>query len=62
MLTWAIIRLVGSPAFLESPAVSVLKGASPQLMNIIPAFLVVRVCLARSVDVDPTAGELKLES
>ncbi|KAJ7244974.1 hypothetical protein B0H12DRAFT_1235919 [Mycena haematopus] len=62
MLAWATVRLLGSPALLESPAVSVLNGASPQVMNIIPALLVVRVCLARSVDVDPTAGELKLES
>jgi hypothetical protein len=30
--------------------------------NILPALLVVRVSLARSVDVDPTAGNLKLES
>ncbi|KAJ6508455.1 hypothetical protein C8R45DRAFT_967495 [Mycena sanguinolenta] len=59
MLAFFIIGMSTSPTLFESPGVSVLRGMSTQIMNIIPALLVVRVCLARSVDVDPTAGDLK---
>ncbi|KAF8132173.1 hypothetical protein K438DRAFT_1884877 [Mycena galopus ATCC 62051] len=61
MFTFFVIQMSGSPALLESVAISVLIGASAQVMNILPALLVVRVCLARSVDIDRTAGNLKLE-
>ncbi|KAJ7244972.1 hypothetical protein B0H12DRAFT_1073562 [Mycena haematopus] len=33
ILALAIVRLVGSPALLESPAVSVLRGSSPQVAS-----------------------------
>ncbi|KAF8132170.1 hypothetical protein K438DRAFT_829830 [Mycena galopus ATCC 62051] len=63
MFTFFVIEMCGGPqaALLESPAISVFTGASAQFMNILPALLIVRVCLARSIDVDPTAGDLKLE-
>ncbi|KAF8171903.1 hypothetical protein K438DRAFT_1981720 [Mycena galopus ATCC 62051] len=60
MFTFFVIEMCG-PALLESPAISIFTGASAQFMNILPALLIVRVCLARSIDVDPTAGDLKLE-
>ncbi|KAF7364990.1 hypothetical protein MVEN_00370000 [Mycena venus] len=62
MVLFLIAENLGS-ATLFSPGISVLSGASGQLMNISPALLVVRVSLTRSVDVDPTADtHLKLES
>ncbi|KAJ7816911.1 hypothetical protein B0H14DRAFT_2843617 [Mycena olivaceomarginata] len=56
-----MVEILGSPALLASPGICILNAAGVQLMNILPALLVVRVSLARSVDVDPTAGNLKLE-
>ncbi|KAJ6508466.1 hypothetical protein C8R45DRAFT_967523 [Mycena sanguinolenta] len=60
MLPFFIDQMSRSSILFESPAVSVFRGAGAQIMNIIPALLVVRVCLARSVDIDPTAGDMKL--
>ncbi|KAJ7818512.1 hypothetical protein B0H14DRAFT_3147798 [Mycena olivaceomarginata] len=62
MFAFFMVEIHGSPALLTSPGISILNGAGVQLMNILPALLVVWASLARSVDVDPTAGNLKLES
>ncbi|KAJ7819814.1 hypothetical protein B0H13DRAFT_2378137 [Mycena leptocephala] len=61
-LVYLLMDILGSPATIDSPVVVLLSGASPQLMNIMPALVIVRVSLARSVDTDPTAGNLKVES
>ncbi|KAJ7816920.1 hypothetical protein B0H14DRAFT_1390278 [Mycena olivaceomarginata] len=61
VLTFAFL-LTGSirdGAAIDSPAISALMGAAGQLMNLIPALVIVRVSLARSIDVDPTANSLK---
>ncbi|KAJ7928137.1 hypothetical protein B0H13DRAFT_2551165 [Mycena leptocephala] len=58
----AIKMLFESSLLYFSPVIALFIGASPQLMNIMPALVIVRVSLARSVDADPTAGNLKLES
>ncbi|KAJ7819821.1 hypothetical protein B0H13DRAFT_2378142 [Mycena leptocephala] len=50
------------PHYVRVPRFALFVGASLQLMNIMPALVIVRVSLARSVDADPTAGNLKLES
>ncbi|KAJ7816118.1 hypothetical protein B0H13DRAFT_1923759 [Mycena leptocephala] len=61
-LVYLLIDILGSPATFESPVIALLSGAATQLMNIMPALVIVRVSLARSVDTDPTAGNLKVES
>ncbi|KAJ7928135.1 hypothetical protein B0H13DRAFT_2311996 [Mycena leptocephala] len=58
-LVYLLIDILGSPATIESPVVALFVGASPQLMNIVPALVIVRVSLARSVDADPTADSFK---
>ncbi|KAJ7134856.1 hypothetical protein C8R44DRAFT_771648 [Mycena epipterygia] len=62
IIIFVIAQAAGGIAALESPAISLLSAATGQVMNIIPALVIVRVSLARSVDVDPTAGNLKLQS
>ncbi|KAJ7928136.1 hypothetical protein B0H13DRAFT_2311997 [Mycena leptocephala] len=61
-LVYLLIDILGSPATIESPVIALLSGVSAQLMNIMPALVIVRVSLARSIDADPTAGNLKVES
>ncbi|KAJ7816120.1 hypothetical protein B0H13DRAFT_2380593 [Mycena leptocephala] len=64
LLAFLLIQILGGPAAFDSPALSFLGGARPliTLQNIIPALIIVRVSLARSVDTDSTAGDLKVES
>ncbi|KAJ7367190.1 hypothetical protein DFH08DRAFT_949169 [Mycena albidolilacea] len=57
--TFLLTGSIGGTAAIESPAISALMGAAGQLMNLIPALVIVRVSLARTIDVDPTAGSLK---
>ncbi|KAJ7132949.1 hypothetical protein C8R46DRAFT_1140104 [Mycena filopes] len=45
-----------------SASIPILWCATVQLMNILPALVIVRVSLARSVDSDHTAGNVKLRS
>ncbi|KAK7012903.1 hypothetical protein R3P38DRAFT_1534189 [Favolaschia claudopus] len=56
MLTVLLVELVGSPDLLESPGFAVVNGGSVQIMNILPALLIVRVSVERTVDVDPTCN------
>ncbi|KAJ7819815.1 hypothetical protein B0H13DRAFT_1921533 [Mycena leptocephala] len=58
-LVYLLIGILGSPATIESPVVAIFSGASSQLMNIMPALVIVRVSLSRSVDADPTADSFK---
>ncbi|KAJ7818526.1 hypothetical protein B0H14DRAFT_3473760 [Mycena olivaceomarginata] len=54
---------LGTPATTSKIAVlPALIGASKQVMNTIPALVIVRVSLARSVDTNSTAGDLKQAS
>ncbi|KAJ7367187.1 hypothetical protein DFH08DRAFT_186989 [Mycena albidolilacea] len=57
--TFLLTQCIGGAAAIESPAISALMGAGGQLMNLIPALIIVRVSLARTIDVDPNAGSLK---
>ncbi|KAF8132182.1 hypothetical protein K438DRAFT_1884901, partial [Mycena galopus ATCC 62051] len=58
ILTILFTQTLGGAAALESTVISMVCGASGQLMNILPALVIVRVSFARSIDVDPTAGSL----
>ncbi|KAF8132179.1 hypothetical protein K438DRAFT_1884887 [Mycena galopus ATCC 62051] len=60
ILTILFTQTLGGAAAFESTVISMVRGASGQLMNILPALVIVRVSFARSIDVDPTAGSLKL--
>ncbi|KAJ7816117.1 hypothetical protein B0H13DRAFT_2137182 [Mycena leptocephala] len=60
VLVFLSIQILGSPATFESPFIALFSGASPQLMNIMPTLMIVRVNLARSVDADPTAANRSL--
>ncbi|KAJ7451553.1 hypothetical protein FB451DRAFT_701291 [Mycena latifolia] len=62
-LTLLVVPLTGGSAALDAPGLAVLYGAYGQLLNIIPAVMIVRISLKRSADIDPTAQiNLKLES
>ncbi|KAJ7819824.1 hypothetical protein B0H13DRAFT_2130935 [Mycena leptocephala] len=60
VLVFLSIQIFGSPVTFESPVIALFSGASPQLMNIMPTLMIVRVSLARSVDADPTAANRSL--
>ncbi|KAF7348373.1 Rtt106 domain-containing protein [Mycena sanguinolenta] len=62
IVAFLFIQILGGAAVIESTGISILCGASGQLMNMLPALVVVRVSFARTIDVDPTAGSLKLQS
>ncbi|KAJ6508448.1 hypothetical protein C8R45DRAFT_1089624 [Mycena sanguinolenta] len=62
IVTFLIVQILGGAAAIESTGISILCGASGQLMNMLPALVVVRVSFGRTIDVDPTAGHLKLQS
>ncbi|KAJ7818520.1 hypothetical protein B0H14DRAFT_2839236 [Mycena olivaceomarginata] len=62
MLTILLTQSIGGITATESPAISALMGAAGQLINLVPALVIVRVSLGRSIYVDPTAGSLKLQS
>ncbi|KAF7364964.1 hypothetical protein MVEN_00367200 [Mycena venus] len=62
IFTFLLAQNLGGPSAFDSSGISVLCGASGQLMNLIPALVIVRVSFARSVDVDPTAGNMGLVS
>ncbi|KAJ6585245.1 hypothetical protein B0H19DRAFT_1227730 [Mycena capillaripes] len=62
VLMFMMTEILGGDAASNSPAISVFFGASAQLVNILPALVIVRVSLARSFDSDTTAGNLKLGS
>ncbi|KAJ7816925.1 hypothetical protein B0H14DRAFT_1390538 [Mycena olivaceomarginata] len=62
-LVYALAICLGDPATTSKIAVlPALIGASKQVMNTIPALVIVRVSLARSVDTNSTAGDLKQAS
>ncbi|KAJ7451547.1 hypothetical protein FB451DRAFT_1283554 [Mycena latifolia] len=63
VIVFLVALLVGGSGVFEAPGFAALSAATAQLGNIIPALIIVRVSLKRSVDVDPTAqANLKLES
>ncbi|KAJ7625330.1 hypothetical protein DFH06DRAFT_742864 [Mycena polygramma] len=62
VFTFLLSQIIGGSTVFDSPAISVLRGASLQLMNIIPPLIIVRASLARCVDTDPTAGRLGLKA
>ncbi|KAJ6452559.1 hypothetical protein C8R47DRAFT_1083712 [Mycena vitilis] len=59
VLTVILSLIIGGFTVFDSPAISVLRGASLQLMDIIPALIIVRANLARCVDTDPERLGLK---
>ncbi|KAJ7625331.1 hypothetical protein DFH06DRAFT_1229172 [Mycena polygramma] len=62
VLTVILSLIIGGFTVFDSPAISVLRGASLQLMDIIPALIIVRASLARCVDTDPESLGLKAVS
>ncbi|KAF7348372.1 hypothetical protein MSAN_01791200 [Mycena sanguinolenta] len=48
----------GGRAAVQSTGISIICGASGQLLNILPALAIVRVSFARTVDVDPGADRM----
>ncbi|KAJ7451567.1 hypothetical protein FB451DRAFT_1283613 [Mycena latifolia] len=63
IMTFLVAQLVGGSTVFEASWFAALCGASGQLLNIIPALIIVRVSLKRSVDIDATTqANLKLES
>ncbi|KAJ6508450.1 hypothetical protein C8R45DRAFT_1168576 [Mycena sanguinolenta] len=47
VVTFLFIQILGGPAAIESTGISILRGASGQLINMLPPLLVVRVSVAR---------------
>ncbi|KAJ6462005.1 hypothetical protein C8R47DRAFT_1158719 [Mycena vitilis] len=62
VFAFLVSQIIGGSTVFGSPELSILCGASLQLMNIIPALIIVRVSLARCVDTDATAGRLGMEA
>ncbi|KAJ7367189.1 hypothetical protein DFH08DRAFT_836770 [Mycena albidolilacea] len=56
VLTVVLIRSIGGITATESHAISALIGLGGQLVNLVPALVIVRVSLGRSIYVDPTAA------
>ncbi|KAJ7816918.1 hypothetical protein B0H14DRAFT_2843644 [Mycena olivaceomarginata] len=56
VLTVVLTKSIGGITATESHAISALIGSGGQLMNLVPALVIVRVSLGRSIYVDPTAA------